>query len=126
MRRRGASVIPVTTGTRTLKDAITEAMRDWVTNVESTHYVIGSVMGPHPFPLLVRDFQRVSGDEAREQVLDLVGRLPDAVTACVGGGSNAMGIFSAFVPDAGVRLVGYEAGGAGIEGALHAATIAAG
>src|SRR5215204_570146 len=126
MRRRGASVIPVTTGTRTLKDAITEAMRDWVTNVASTHYVIGSVMGPHPFPMLVRDFQRVIGDEAREQVLRLAGRLPDAVTACVGGGSNAMGIFAAFVPDAGVQLVGYEAGGVGVEGALHAATIAAG
>jgi tryptophan synthase beta chain len=126
MRMLGASVVPVTTGTRTLKDAITEAMRDWVTTVERTHYVIGSVMGPHPFPMIVRDFQRVIGDEAREQVLELTGRLPDAVTACVGGGSNAMGIFAAFVPDAGVRLVGYEAAGAGVEGALHAATIAAG
>ena len=126
MRMLGATVVPVTTGTRTLKDAITEAMRDWVTNVDSTHYVIGSVMGPHPFPMLVRDFQRVIGDEARQQVQELVGRLPDAVTACVGGGSNAMGIFSAFVPDATVDLVGYEAGGLGVEGALHAATIAAG
>jgi tryptophan synthase beta chain len=126
MRMLGASVVPVTTGTRTLKDAITEAMRDWVTTVERTHYVIGSVMGPHPFPMIVRDFQRVIGDEARAQVLELTGRLPDAVTACVGGGSNAMGIFTAFVPDAGVRLVGYEAAGLGVEGALHAATIAAG
>ena len=104
------------TGTRTLKDAITEAMRDWVTNVASTHYVIGSVMGPHPFPMIVRDFQRVIGDEARAQLLELTGRLPDAVTACVGGGSNAMGIFTAFVPDAGVQLVGYEAGGDGHRG----------
>jgi tryptophan synthase beta chain len=126
MRMLGACVVPVRTGTRTLKDAITEAMRDWVTNVASTHYVIGSVMGPHPFPMLVRDFQRVIGDEARQQLLELTGRLPDAVTACVGGGSNAMGIFTAFVPDASVQLVGYEAGGAGVEGALHAATIAAG
>jgi tryptophan synthase beta chain len=126
MRMLGATVVAVKTGTRTLKDAITEAMRDWVTNVASTHYVIGSVMGPHPFPMLVRDFQRVIGDEARAQLLDLTGRRPDAVTACVGGGSNAMGIFTAFVPDPGVRLIGYEAGGSGVEGALHAATIAAG
>jgi tryptophan synthase beta chain len=126
MRMLGARVVPVTTGSRTLKDAITEAMRDWVTNVETTHYVIGSVMGPHPFPLLVRDFQRVIGDEARAQVLELTGRLPSAVTACVGGGSNAMGIFTAFVADAEVALMGYEAGGTGVEGALHAATIAAG
>ncbi|HEV7657451.1 MAG TPA: tryptophan synthase subunit beta [Mycobacteriales bacterium] len=126
MRMLGASVVPVTTGTRTLKDAITEAMRDWVTNVASTHYVIGSVMGPHPFPMIVRDLQRVIGDEARAQLLELTGRLPDAVTACVGGGSNAMGIFTAFVPDASVQLIGYEAGGQGVEGALHAATIAAG
>jgi tryptophan synthase beta chain len=126
MRMLGASVVAVKTGTRTLKDAITEAMRDWVTNVASTHYVIGSVMGPHPFPMIVRDFQRVIGDEARAQLLELTGRLPDAVTACVGGGSNAMGIFTAFIPDASVQLVGYEAGGAGVEGAMHAATIAAG
>jgi tryptophan synthase beta chain len=126
MRMLGAEVIPVRTGTRTLKDAITEAMRDWVTNVASTHYVIGSVMGPHPFPMLVRDFQRVIGDEARAQLLDLTGRLPDAVTACVGGGSNSLGIFTAFVPDPSVALIGYEAGGTGVEGALHAATIAAG
>jgi tryptophan synthase beta chain len=126
MRMLGTEVVAVTTGTRTLKDAITEAMRDWVTNVASTHYVIGSVMGPHPFPMLVRDFQRVIGDEARVQLLDLSGRLPDAVIACVGGGSNAMGIFTAFVADPGVALVGYEAGGSGVEGALHAATISAG
>ena len=116
----------MTTGTRTLKDAITEAMRDWVTTVEKTHYVIGSVMGPHPFPMIVRDFQRVIGDEAREQVLELTGRLPDAVTACVGGGSNAMGIFTAFVPDAGVRLVGLEAAGDGVETGRHAASITGG
>ena len=126
MRMLGATVVAVTTGTRTLKDAITEAMRDWVTNVGSTHYVIGSVMGPHPFPMIVRDFQRVIGDEAREQVLALTGRLPDAVAACVGGGSNAMGIFAAFVPDPAVALIGYEAGGVGAEGTLHAATLAAG
>jgi len=126
MRMLGAEVVAVRTGTRTLKDAITEAMRDWVTNVASTHYIIGSVMGPHPFPMIVRDFQRVIGDEARAQLLELTGALPDAVTACVGGGSNAMGIFAAFVPDAAVQLIGYEAGGAGVEGSLHAATIAAG
>ena len=126
MRMLGATVVPVSTGTRTLKDAITEAMRDWVTNVASTHYVIGSVMGPHPFPALVRDFQRVIGDEARAQLLELTGRLPDSVVACVGGGSNAMGIFTAFVPDASVALVGCEAGGTGGDGALHAATLAAG
>jgi tryptophan synthase beta chain len=126
MRMLGATVVPVTIGTRTLKDAINEAMRDWVTNVETTHYVIGSVMGPHPFPMMVRDFQRVIGVEARQQVLDLLGRLPDAVVACVGGGSNAIGAFHAFVPDTGVALVGLEAGGSGVEGALHAATIAAG
>ena len=126
MRMLGAEVVAVRTGSRTLKDAITEAMRDWVTTVETTHYVIGSVMGPHPFPAMVRDFQRVIGDEARAQVLDLTGRLPDVVTACVGGGSNAMGIFTAFVPDAGVGLLGYEAGGTGVEGALHAATLSAG
>jgi tryptophan synthase beta chain len=126
MRMLGATVVAVKTGTRTLKDAITEAMRDWVTNVASTHYVIGSVMGPHPFPMIVRDFQRVIGDEARAQLRELTGALPTAVVACVGGGSNAMGIFTAFVPDATVQLIGYEAGGAGVEGAMHAATIAAG
>jgi tryptophan synthase beta chain len=126
MRMLGATVVPVHTGSRTLKDAINEAMRDWVTNVETTHYVIGSVMGPHPFPALVRDFQRVIGVEARAQVLELLGRLPDAVVACVGGGSNAMGIFAAFVPDADVALLGFEAGGEGMERTRHAATLAAG
>jgi tryptophan synthase beta chain len=126
MRMLGATVIAVHTGSRTLKDAINEAMRDWVTNVDTTHYVIGSVMGPHPFPMLVRDFQRVIGVEARAQVLDLTGRLPDAVVACVGGGSNAMGAFHAFVGDPGVALLGLEAGGQGVEGAPHAATIAGG
>src|SRR5579859_2659701 len=111
MQLLGATVVPVTTGSRTLKDAINEAMRDWVTNVETTNYVFGTVAGPHPFPLMVREFQRIIGDEAREQVLERVGRLPDVVTACVGGGSNAIGIFTAFVPDMNVRLVGFEAGG---------------
>ncbi len=126
MRMLGATVVPVTTGSRTLKDAINEAMRDWVTNVETTHYVIGSVMGPHPFPMMVRDFQRIIGDEARQQCLELTGRLPDVVAACVGGGSNAMGIFSAFIGDDGVRLIGYEAGGEGLDGGRHAATVAGG
>jgi tryptophan synthase beta chain len=116
----------VTTGSRTLKDAINEAMRNWVTNVATTNYVFGTVAGPHPFPAMVREFQRVIGDEARAQVLERVGRLPDAVTACVGGGSNAIGIFTAFVPDEGVRLIGYEAGGDGVDTGRHAATITAG
>jgi tryptophan synthase beta chain len=123
MRLLGAEVVPVTTGTRTLKDAMNEAMRDWVTNVEHTHYLIGTVAGPHPFPEMVREFHRVIGDEARAQVLERVGRLPDAVTACVGGGSNAMGIFSAFLDDEGVRLHGYEAGGDGVATGRHAASI---
>jgi len=126
MRLLGAEVIPVTAGSRTLKDAINEAMRDWVTNVATTNYVFGTVAGPHPFPAMVREFQRVIGDEARAQVMERVGRLPDVVTACVGGGSNAIGIFTAFIPDAGVRLVGYEAGGDGVETARHAATITGG
>jgi tryptophan synthase beta chain len=126
MRLLGAEVVPVTTGTRTLKDAMNEAMRDWVTNVEHTHYLIGTVAGPHPFPEMVREFHRVIGDEARAQVLERVGRLPDAVTACVGGGSNAMGIFSAFLDDEGVRLHGYEAGGDGIATGRHAASITGG
>src|SRR4051794_24271378 len=126
MRLLGAEVIPVTTGSRTLKDAINEAFRDWVANVESTHYVFGTVAGPHPFPAMVRDFQRVIGDEAREQVLRREGRLPDAVLACVGGGSNAIGIFTAFVPDEDVRLVGLEAGGDGVDTGRHAATITGG
>ncbi|MGH8962126.1 MAG: tryptophan synthase subunit beta [Jatrophihabitantaceae bacterium] len=126
MQLLGAEVVPVTTGSRTLKDAINEAMRDWVTNVESTNYVFGTVAGPHPFPLMVREYQRVIGDEAREQVLARVGRLPDVVAACVGGGSNAIGIFTAFVPDADVRLLGFEAGGDGIDTGRHAATITGG
>jgi tryptophan synthase beta chain len=126
MRLLGAEVVPVTAGSRTLKDAINEAMRDWVTNVEHTHYVLGTVTGPHPFPAMVRDFQRVIGDEARRQVLELTGGLPDAVAACVGGGSNAMGIFAAFLDDPGVRLYGFEAGGEGVASGRHAARMAGG
>jgi tryptophan synthase beta chain len=126
MRMLGAEVIPVTIGTRTLKDAMNEAFRDWVTTVGHTHYCIGSVGGPHPFPMMVRDFQRVIGLEAREQVLETTGRLPDAVIACVGGGSNAIGIFHAFVPDAAVRLIGCEAGGDGPGPGHHAATLTGG
>jgi len=126
MRMLGAEVFPVTTGTRTLKDAMNEAFRDWVATVGHTHYCIGSVGGPHPFPMMVRDFQRVIGLEARQQVQEQTGRLPDAVIACVGGGSNAIGIFHAFVPDEGVRLVGCEAGGDGLETGRHAATLTGG
>jgi tryptophan synthase beta chain len=126
MKLLGAEVVPVTTGSRTLKDAINEAMRDWVTNVDTTNYVFGTVAGPHPFPLMVREYQRVIGDEARAQVLERCGRLPDAVAACVGGGSNAIGIFTAFVPDEAVRLVGFEAGGDGIATGRHAASITGG
>jgi tryptophan synthase beta chain len=126
MRLLGAEVHPVTTGSRTLKDAINEAMRDWVANVEHSHYLLGTVAGPHPFPLIVRDFHSVIGYEARQQMLDLTGRLPDAVTACIGGGSNAMGIFHAFLDDESVRLVGYEAGGDGVETPHHAATLGKG
>ena len=126
MRLLGAQVTPVHTGSATLKDAINEAMRDWVASVDTTHYVIGSVMGAHPFPTMVRDFQRVIGVEARAQVLELTGRLPDAVVACVGGGSNAIGIFSAFLDDPGVALVGCEAGGSGVASGKHAATIVGG
>ena len=126
MRLLGATVIPVKTGSRTLKDAINEALRDWVTNVEDTHYLLGTVAGPHPFPTMVRDFHRVIGLEAREQVLDRVGRLPDAVAACVGGGSNAIGIFHAFLDDPGVRLVGFEPGGDGVATGRHGATLTAG
>ena len=126
MRMLGAEVIPVAAGSRTLKDAINEAFRDWVTTVETTHYCIGSVMGPHPFPMMVRDFQRVIGVEAREQVLAAAGRLPDAVLACVGGGSNAIGVFHAFIPDESVRLIGCEAGGDGLSTGRHAATLAGG
>ena len=126
MRLLGAEVIPVESGTRTLKDAINEAIRDWVTNVESTHYLIGSVVGPHPYPMLVRDFQSVIGREARQQILDAEGRLPDAVVACVGGGSNAIGTFYEFIGDADVRLVGVEAAGEGVETGRHSATLSAG
>jgi tryptophan synthase beta chain len=126
MRMLGAEVVPVATGSRTLKDAINEAFRDWVTTVDSTHYCIGSVMGPHPFPMMVRDFQRVIGVEARQQVLEAAGRLPDAVIACVGGGSNAIGVFHAFIPDESVALIGCEAGGDGLATGRHAATVAGG
>ncbi|GAA4147507.1 tryptophan synthase subunit beta [Leifsonia shinshuensis] len=126
MRLLGAEVMAVKTGSRTLKDAINDAMRDWVTNVENTNYIFGTVAGPHPFPEMVRDLQKIIGEEAREQVLALTGRLPDAVAACVGGGSNAMGIFHAFLDDEDVRLVGFEAGGEGAETPRHAATITKG
>ncbi|MGQ9823735.1 MAG: tryptophan synthase subunit beta [Desulfotomaculales bacterium] len=123
MRLLGAEVIPVKNGSRTLKDAMNEALRDWVTNVESTHYLIGSVAGPHPYPLMVREFQRVIGEETREQILGLAGRLPDCILACVGGGSNAIGIFYPFLPDKKVRLVGVEAAGKGLATGRHAATL---
>ncbi len=126
MRLLGAEVIPVKTGSRTLKDAINEALRDWVTNVDTTHYLLGTVAGPHPFPVMVRDFHRVIGLEAREQMLGRYGRLPDAVAACVGGGSNAIGIFHPFIDDPGVRLVGFEAAGDGVDTGRHAATLSAG
>jgi tryptophan synthase beta chain len=126
MRMLGSTVVPVTSGSRTLKDAMNEALRDWVTNVESTHYLIGSAAGPHPFPALVRDFARGIGVEARAQCLELIGRLPDAVCACVGGGSNSIGMFHAFIPDASVRLYGFEAGGEGIASGRHAASIGGG
>jgi tryptophan synthase beta chain len=126
MRMLGAEVIAVKTGTRTLKDAMNDAFRDWVATVDNTHYCIGSVGGPHPFPMMVRDFQRIIGVEARRQVLDLTGELPDAVVACVGGGSNAIGVFHAFIPDEGVRLIGCEAGGDGMEPGHNAATLVAG
>ena len=126
MKLLGAEVVPVTSGSRTLKDAINEAMRDWVTNVADTHYLLGTVAGPHPFPTMVRDFHKIIGEEAREQMLALTGRLPDAILACVGGGSNAIGIFNAFIPDSDVRLIGLEAGGDGVETGRHAATITGG
>ncbi len=126
MKLLGAQVVPVTSGSRTLKDAINEAMRDWVTNVETTHYMLGTVAGPHPFPSMVRDFHKIIGEESREQVLALTGRLPDAVMACVGGGSNAIGIFHRFISDESVRLIGLEAAGDGVETGRHAATITGG
>lgn len=131
MRLLGATVVPATSGSQTLKDATNEAFRDWVTRPAETHYVIGSAVGPHPYPTLVRDLQRVIGDETRRQVLETAGRLPDAVVACIGGGSNAIGMFTAFVPDDGVRLVGVEAAGEGLGGTperpgRHAATLTRG
>ena len=126
MELLGAKVHAVTTGTKVLKDAVNEAMREWVNRVDDTHYVIGSVMGPHPFPTMVRDFQAVISKEARAQILEKEGKLPDAVVACVGGGSNAIGAFYNFIPDKGVRLIGCEAAGRGVETGQHAATITAG
>jgi len=126
MELMGATVVPVTSGTRTLKDATNEALRDWVTNVTTTHYIIGSVVGPDPFPRLVRDFQSVIGREARAQSLERFGRLPSVVVACVGGGSNALGVFTAFLADADVKLVGVEAAGEGVKTHKHAATLAMG
>ena len=126
MRLMGATVVPVTSGTRTLKDATSEAIRDWVTNVESSHYIIGSVVGPAPYPRMVRDFQAVIGHEARAQMLERVGRLPRSVVACVGGGSNAMGMFAGFVGDADVELVGVEAAGEGLESGRHSASLTLG
>ncbi|WP_245859286.1 tryptophan synthase subunit beta [Luteimicrobium subarcticum] len=124
MRLLGAEVVPVTIGTRTLKDAINEALRDWVANVDSTHYLLGTVTGPHPFPEMVRDFHKIIGEEARDQLRERTGALPDAVVACVGGGSNALGIFNAFLDEPDVALYGFEAGGEGIESGRHAARFA--
>ena len=126
MKLLGAQVIPVNSGSRTLKDALNEAMRDWVTNVDNTHYIIGTVAGPHPYPMIVRDFQKIIGLEAKEQILRQVGRLPDYAIACVGGGSNAIGLFYDFIKDPDVRLVGVEAGGEGVNTGRHSATITAG
>ena len=126
MRLMGATVVPVTSGTRTLKDATSEAIRDWVTTVNDSHYIIGSVVGPAPYPRMVREFQSIIGSEAREQMLERAGRLPRTVVACVGGGSNAMGIFHAFVPDAGVELVGVEAAGEGVDTDRHSASLTKG
>lgn len=126
MRTLGARVIPVNSGSKTLKDATNEAIRDWVTNVATTHYVIGSVVGPHPYPMMVRDFQRIIGDEAKEQILEKEGRLPDLLVACVGGGSNSIGLFYPFVNDREVKMVGVEAAGYGIETGQHAAALTGG
>ena len=126
MRTLGAEVIPVTSGSMTLKDATNEAIRDWVTNVSTTHYVIGSVVGPHPYPMMVRDFQRIIGDETKEQILEKEGRLPDMLVACVGGGSNSMGMFYPFINDKEVKMVGVEAAGYGIETGMHAAALTGG
>jgi tryptophan synthase beta chain len=126
MKLLGATVVPVTSGSKTLKDALNEAMRDWVTNVHDTFYIIGTVAGPHPYPKLVRDFNAVVGKEARAQMLEEYGRLPDAITACVGGGSNAIGMFHAFLNDPGVAIIGAEAAGDGIETGRHSASLVAG
>ena len=126
MRLLGAEVRPVSSGTRTLKDAMNEALRDWVANVEDTFYIIGTVAGPHPYPALVRDFQAVIGNEVREQIVEAEGRLPDTLVACIGGGSNAMGLFHPFLDDPDVRLIGVEAGGEGVETGRHAASLTAG
>ena len=126
MKLLGATVVGVTSGTQTLKDALNEAMRDWVTNVDNTYYIIGSAAGPHPYPKIVRDFQSIMGREARRQTLERTGRLPDAVIACVGGGSNAIGMFHPFLEDKDVRLIGVEAGGSGLESGRHAAPLSAG
>ena len=126
MRLLGAEVSPVASGSRTLKDAINEAIRDWVTNVQTTYYLIGSAVGPHPYPMMVRDFQTVIGNEARQQIMEVEGRLPDYAVACVGGGSNSIGLFHPFVNDSSVKLVGVEAGGEGVESERHAATLVAG
>eukprot|EP00463_Aulacantha_scolymantha_P003424 TRINITY_DN4291_c0_g1_i1.p1 TRINITY_DN4291_c0_g1~~TRINITY_DN4291_c0_g1_i1.p1 ORF type:complete len:232 (+),score=26.39 TRINITY_DN4291_c0_g1_i1:118-813(+) len=123
MEMLGAKVVAVDSGSRTLKDAINEAMRDWVTNIRTTHYLVGSAIGPHPFPTIVRDFQKIIGEETREQMLAQVGTLPDAVVACVGGGSNAIGAFYSFIGDESVRLIGVEAAGNGIESGLHSAPL---
>ena len=126
MKLLGATVIPVESGSRTLKDAVNEALRDWVTNVRNTYYLLGSAMGPHPYPMMVRDFQRVIGEEARAQSRTLTGRLPDLVVACVGGGSNAIGLFWPFIKDRSVRIVGVEAGGHGLQSGKHGASLGAG
>ncbi|NBO10682.1 MAG: tryptophan synthase subunit beta, partial [Methylophilaceae bacterium] len=125
MKLLGATVVPVESGSKTLKDALNEAMRDWVTNIENTFYIIGTVAGPHPYPMMVRDFQSVIGVEAKSQMLEMVGRQPDAIVACVGGGSNAMGIFYPYIDEKNVRLIGVEAGGHGVETGMHAAPLTA-
>ncbi len=126
MKLLGAKVIPVNSGTKTLKDALNEALRDWITNIRNTYYCIGSVTGPHPYPMMVRDFQSVIGNEAKRQILKMLGRLPDLLVACVGGGSNAMGLFYPFLKDKKVKIVGVEAGGSGVRTGLHAATLVGG
>jgi tryptophan synthase beta chain len=126
MKMLGATVVPVESGSKTLKDALNEAMRDWVTNIQNTFYIIGTVAGPHPYPMMDRDFQCVIGREAKQQMQELIGRQPDAVIACVGGGSNAMGIFHPYIPETSVRLIGVEAAGEGLHTGRHAATLCAG